>query len=451
MAVFCNKIGIGLTLLFLFLAGPVVFAQTTSNELGALKVIAVDPPVSISRNGEEIAVREWGLTLTEDDEIITGVGGKAYIFMSLLSQGNEIFLSSSTRVRISKIPTTDEKTIHNVEVVYGKVRAKVQLTPNQEIRISTLSSEIVSDDGEFIVEQNSGNAQIGASRGLIQLFSKRTNQGTVIPENSMATVFQTTGTVTMSSIPKRFKRGFGGPEDEEFDDVDDMSKLRKMAVKRQREMEMNLAEAEKTRLANEKAARDAAEKARREKEEQEKAEEAAKKAAQAKKSEDTAVKKDASADAQVMADLTEEPMEDQSLFMKYKWHIAATSTFVVFAYLATDEASKFNALDSENSSLQSQYASTSDTTTRTNLEVEYEVNKEKMVKLKSNIDLYNYISIAALGVEGYLLYLFFFSDDEPDTEEKTAKYHPWVPDDFMLTTNHQQTHQRLKLSASWKW
>jgi len=144
-------------------------------------------------------------------------------------------------------------------------------------------------------------------------------------------------------------------------------------------------------------------------------------------------------------------MEDQSLFMKYKWHIAATSTFVVFAYLATDEASKFNALDSENSSLQSQYASTSDTTTRTNLEVEYEVNKEKMVKLKSNIDLYNYISIAALGVEGYLLYLFFFSDDEPDTEEKTAKYHPWVPDDFMLTTNHQQTHQRLKLSASWKW
>lgn len=463
MAVYFRKAGIQLTLLLYFSLGTFVFAQTPAERLDTLRIIAVNPPVSISRNGEEIAVKDWGLALSDLDEITTGPGGKAYIFLSLLSQGNEIFMASSTRVRVSKTPMTEDRIVHYVEVIYGKIRANVQLTPNQEIRISTLSSEIISNDGEFIVEQNRGNTQIGTSKGLVQMFSKSNNQGEVIPENTTATVFQGTDTVKTGTMSKRLKRGLSTGKDEEFEADADMSQIRRQAAKRKKEIELTLARAEKKRQEEERAARQAAQEAQRAKEERERvlAEEgarAAKKAELEAKAAAETVAKETAANEQLMAEQEEEPVsepldavEEHSLFMKYKWHIAATSTFLVFAYLATDEASQYNSLDSENSSLQSQYASATTSSARTVLEVQYEVNKEKMAQHKSNVDLYNYFSIIALSAEAYLLYLYFFSDDDPAPGNSAYNHHRLMPDAVSLTTNFEAMNPDLRLFVSWKW
>jgi len=220
MAHLRKKFGITCIIFTLFVcvdSGVTPYAKTPESKLEALKIIAIKPPVSIIRNGENIAVKKWGLALEDNDEIETGVGGKAYIILSLLSEGNEIYLAPLTKVHLFSNQVSKERTIHYVNIIYGKIRADVSLTPKQEIRINALSGEIVTNNGEFIVSLNKGVADIGTIRGVVKMFSISTNRLTIIPEQSMLTVYQGRKALSPLILPKQLTKKLIKAEKEDGD------------------------------------------------------------------------------------------------------------------------------------------------------------------------------------------------------------------------------------------
>lgn len=149
----------------------------------------------------------------------------------------------------------------------------------------------------------------------------------------------------------------------------------------------------------------------------------------------------------------EKPLEEESLLQTFKWDIVTLSTAVVFSWLATEEAKKYDDLESENDALQAQWANATTTSARNELEVEYEVNKSKMSTYKSNVTLYNSITMLAIIFEGYLIYDHLFGDD-PDGG--TASHSPgdkniMSPDTIVLGLNHPSSPAGINLSLGWKW
>ena len=131
-----------------------VFAEVkdTDRELGMFRVVTEIPPVFVEKKRVKLAVSDLGMALEEHDRIVTDIGGRAFILLSLLSGENEIYLAPETEVMISKEVINTELTIFHIHLMHGKVRAKIQMTKGMEIRINTEFAEIISSEAEFIVE-----------------------------------------------------------------------------------------------------------------------------------------------------------------------------------------------------------------------------------------------------------------------------------------------------------
>lgn len=146
--------------------------------------------------------------------------------------------------------------------------------------------------------------------------------------------------------------------------------------------------------------------------------------------------------------------KEESFWLKHRWHFITTSTALIFAYLATDEAAKYNDLVSENESLSTQWESATTTSEQTSYEVQYEVNKTKMSNHKTNVDRYNLLSLIALSLEGYLLYDTFFGDNTDSARVGSAVYvrrHFIKPDKISFRFSSPSSSSTIRLSANWKW
>jgi hypothetical protein len=88
-------------------------------------------------------------------------------------------------------------------------------------------------------------------------------------------------------------------------------------------------------------------------------------------------------------------------------------------------------------------------TERTELEISYEVNKEKMSTYKDNVDRYNLLSAVALVVEGYLLYRRFISD--PKERATADKQHPLRPDMVRVGFGTGSKASSPGITLGWNW
>jgi hypothetical protein len=145
----------------------------------------------------------------------------------------------------------------------------------------------------------------------------------------------------------------------------------------------------------------------------------------------------------------EEKAEQQGLFSTYKWDMAAGSVFLVSVWFALDEAKKYNALVSQNDDIKSDYA-TATTSEKTQLNIDYEVNQEKMAQHKTTMERYNVISYAAVLWECYLLYSRLFTETSGDPKKESAGLEEWSTQ-LALLTNQRGATPTLKMTATWKW
>ncbi len=143
----------------------------------------------------------------------------------------------------------------------------------------------------------------------------------------------------------------------------------------------------------------------------------------------------------------EEPDEPEVGSSDKIWHIIAISGTVLSAYLATTQAASYNDLASENEGLESDIAATSTTAEYESLKGDYESNQDAMTGHKSNVTLFNTLTVVFLAWEAYLWY---FGSDSGDTAAL-------IPGNsstdlaFKPELGYQTGQLYSKLSVSWKW
>ncbi|MBU2647758.1 FecR family protein [bacterium] len=146
--------------------------------------------------------------------------------------------------------------------------------------------------------------------------------------------------------------------------------------------------------------------------------------------------------------------EEKSLWQTFKWDIVTGTTALFFSWMSAEEASKYDALESKNKTVQDLWAAATTTSARTAYEVEYEVNKSKMSTHKSNVALYNNLVVLAVLFEGYLIYDHIFGSD-PDDSMAAAHYdhkeHFIRPDTINLGLNNPSSGPGVRFSLGWKW
>jgi len=145
--------------------------------------------------------------------------------------------------------------------------------------------------------------------------------------------------------------------------------------------------------------------------------------------------------------------KEESLLQTFKWDLVTMSTALVFAWLSTEEAKKYDALETKNETLQTQWASATTTSARSALEVQYEVNKSKMSTYKANVNLYNNITLLAIIFEGYLIYDHLFGDDPDGRAALPAPgYHHIInPDTVVIGFSKPSAPAGINLTLGWKW
>jgi FecR protein len=149
-----------------------------------------------------------------------------------------------------------------------------------------------------------------------------------------------------------------------------------------------------------------------------------------------------------------EPVEEEPLWMTYKWDIATGSAFLAFTWISMDNASNFDSLESKNDTLKSQWATATTSSERNALEVDYEVNKEKMASYQENVTLYNNLSILAICLEGYLLYKHIFDSDtkgHADGSQPSRYGNGMNPDKIAFGFSDPGPPSNVRLQLSWKW
>lgn len=374
-----------------------------------IRVMAESDPVHRVSMGTLIPVSQFGTNLESGDEVITGPGGKAHILLSLLSDNDEIVLAPSSRIQLTRDDTGSGPTLLKIRLLYGKIRAKTMLSADKQIRIDTDSAEVVADEGEFIVESNNRGTQVGTVSGIVKMVSTATEEAIYVPQKTMTSAGSGQGPTPVEGIAKNL---FEGVEKSESEKTIDAEALREAHTK----------EAEK-RKAKQLLA-----------EQQDRERQLAEAAEQPMKPEPVEPVQDQSVDEMLMAadseletvetepaiEPVEETIEDEPFHVTYKWHIAATSTMLVFNWLALEEANSYNDLANKNDRLKTRYENATSASERESHLASFQVNKEKMSQHESNMQLYNYIALGAAIWEGYLLYNLFFTGSEASLAEEAS-------------------------------
>ena len=116
------------------------------------------------------------------------------------------------------------------------------------------------------------------------------------------------------------------------------------------------------------------------------------------------------------------------------WHYVTLGIAGVALLQSLSNANQFNALASKNQELANSYASSSSAATKS----EYQSNQSKMKSYKSQVQLWDMITLLALGVEAYL----WFSES-PDT--MASRFSPRV-----LAFSSPQTPRGFNLKWQWQ-
>ncbi|MBU3917307.1 hypothetical protein KKA14_17375 [bacterium] len=441
----------------LILSGP-AFAIQEGDSFETVRIIAEKPPVYVIRKEETFEISDLGMILGKNDIIFTGETGKAYILFTLLSEENEVFLAPQSRITIGKRIISSEMIEYHINLISGKLRARVRIAQGMSVRVNTTVAEMLTNEAEFIVENQRGLTSVGTISGMVTLVSAKTDQRVGVPEQMMSSVGRNTPIYQLTSMVSNFYEGVEVSEREKTDDVLALIKKRsEAAAEEKRKLDKyRKQEAEHQDYVQHKAdiqkqtdiqpqtdiqinAPQDSHSIQLEKKPEEKLKEQKPELVQ--KVEKTPVQ---------ITQLTKKAEEEEQGFIsKHKWHITASSIFLVSFWLSSNEISAYKSLDSDNSSLQSQYASAS-VSERTQLEIDFEVNKEKMKQHKENMELYNMVGYAALLWESYLLYLWYFDSDNETPSEKQTRSNIW-PTNIQLVSNHQLPNPSIRLSATWNW
>lgn len=128
------------------------------------------------------------------------------------------------------------------------------------------------------------------------------------------------------------------------------------------------------------------------------------------------------------------------------WHITAIAVTVGSAWLAMDEAAKFDALAEENEEiLERDRQATTSEELKNNKSI-YESNQDKMNDHLANINMFNMITVLALAWEGYLIYSDIYGDDSDIDDSEALLY----PDKFRISPLKAKRGS-VQIDISWKW
>lgn len=424
-------------LLFLSILWCGLFSTTLAQDNGTrndpLTVVAESGEIYRFAGGKKYPVSQFGMRLKSGDEVITENGAKGYILLSMLSENNEVYMAPSSRIRIDRIFNHSGSEVLTVYLRYGKIRVRTIPMKGRQVRILTDTSEILAEEGEYIVQSHGSSTRVGTIYGQVKMVSRETNEGVYIPESMMSSS-QTPAQPDSSKIMT--KELFRGVEKDESERVFTVGEIRremerKEAEERERRRQYEQREKEKRQqeLALKKAEEEAeARKRRVEQQRQEVKEEPVKQEI---------------IPSKVKIQIEAEPEKGPSFFEKYKWHIAATSTVIVFNWLALQEADAYDDLAGENDDLTAEYNQSNSSAEKASILAEFEVNKEKMSTHKTRMETYNYIALGALIWEGYLVYTLIRGNDEQKEHALS------LANRFQIDVNPTATNPKLRCTFTW--
>ncbi|MCP4757651.1 MAG: hypothetical protein GY866_42885 [Proteobacteria bacterium] len=435
------------------------------------KVMVVKPPVYVVRSGKELRVDRFGMFIREGDSIVTGKEGIASILLSLISEGNQMYLMPTSKISLNKELASSEMLIYNIRINHGKIRAKLQITYHMQVRIDTDVAEITTNDADIVVENINEITRAGTVEGMAILNLSATRQSTNIPQGKMTTVGYGLSSRSLADISEELLDGTDMEKiKEEIEEEKkrlkrekqnklDAERLRIETIKQQYQDERKRKvqegkrklEAEKLKQEEEKRKLESKKKQRLQEEKQRKETEKRKMLASAVK--EKMPQKFETMKEEIVDEIAESLESKERSLRDYTWHIAATSTILVSAWLSTEEANEYNSLDSKNDQLTAQYTSAkanSDDESAALLYAQHEVNKEKMKQNFEKMTLYNNISYLAMAWEGYLLYRLFFSSGSDKTSVVKSDIDDWR-NRIVLQPVRYRGAPAARLSVGWRW
>jgi len=404
---------------------------------------AVLPNVVIQRNDEDKPINISGVFILDQDDIIVDETGLACFSLTMLSSSNEICQLSNSRVQIRREVRSPTNTTFNIELLYGKILVKTEISSSISIKIITGSVEVINKDGEFIVDATNGATQVGTVKGLTLVDERNKDFHVSIPENEMVILYSGIQNPTTTQMSPALVSGV---------DIEEVKRLQEEKL-RKIEKEKRIKKAERLRIVNEEKRRKETERIRKIEAEKKRKELAA---AEKKRIEDkkrlAAEEKENVAKAALNKGVKEDKpgFFDNLVWSDYKWDGVAVGTLITSIWLSLEEAKKYNSLESDNSTIKSQYAAATTQTDRTNLNIEYEVNKEKMAQYLEQITLYNYVSYIAIIWESYLIYDRFYGSSNEEPEKAATSNTNWS---FSVVNysqmNHTQSGPFIRFEYRW--
>jgi len=466
-------------------------AQDQSHGWNGVIVKTVSPEVSVIREGSPISIYEWGMTLDENDEVQTGKNGRASVRFSSEAKGNEIILGRSTRVRVSRSSAKFDYSTYQITVIHGKIWAKDFPLQKRKVQVDAGVSHFISAGGEYVVEQLDERTLATSIHGKLRVLDRSLNKYESPLPGEIISVFDTMGILTIRSIPEQLMADFSSPTADSSESAEEIIHFLRFGKERTKATVLIVPNtptvpnaptvpntpavsvilnkpsipvppvvplASGTVIENsggqpmEKPAipsniipsttgSDLPLSPEPEPGFGEKQREA------------RGIPDPAPPPVVVVIPPITEAVPEP-LWVRYKWHIVASSAFLFSSWMALEEAKKYNNLASENESLKTQWASASTSSDRTSLEVKYEVNKKKMSTSKTNVDQYNMFSLIAIGFEGYLLYRDFFGNgmDSAKNISQSAVYGNVIkPNSTFFEFSNILATSSIRLSANWKW
>jgi hypothetical protein len=169
----------------LFFAFPQTILALHDIEADSVRIIKEAGTVQLIGAEQDVDISDYGKSLTDGDEIITGPDGKAHILLSMLSNNDEVFVAPSSRIRVNTKVSDSLTSVYHIHVLYGKIRVRTLLNKGKQIRFDTDLVEVTADDGEFIVESRKFGTSVGTISGLSKMVYKKTGQEYQIPQKTM--------------------------------------------------------------------------------------------------------------------------------------------------------------------------------------------------------------------------------------------------------------------------
>ncbi len=429
----------------------------TNMDIDPGRVVSEAGTVQKLTGNQLTAVTDFGSNLGNGDEIITASDSRADVILSMLSETDEIIMGSLTRIRFSFKLSDVNIPIYKIHLLYGKIRVKTMLNRSRQVHFVTNLAELNADEGEFILESSKKGTTIGVLDGVTEMVVKSTNRQYRVSENSNMFISGFSPVSPAKSFSRKLYKGVEKHEREKTVDLEALQKKLNLQKRKEKEKRLYYEELENRKKSSSDKEQQRQEESLLKKEhKQKKVKEAILKETIKKEKSPSITEQESqlpeSLDEperdETIASMAAEEIEEESFLSKYGWHITASSTTLVFGYLAMEEANSYNSLSSENESIQSEYDSSTSTNERSSLMTEYEVNKEKMSQHKSNMQLYNYITMGALVWEGYLLYSLIFNDsaDEAVTASGIS-----IDQNKYINLEYTQLNPGIRFSFNWYW